>query len=192
MPLSYSNNTVRVAISDNGGQTWSLNNQVTGTTFKYPSVVELADGRLMMVMGHTAATPKNRRRSYSTNGGQTWSAVNNISSTAVNVGDYGHLYAGVAVKGKNGEIILVTPTDREVDADTKNTVPYPTSPVAYKSTDNGDTYTSMGPLHTKTAYFGYKLPYGFMDAVVLDNGSVVIAGEGGIESPTEGIVIYKK
>jgi len=74
----------------------------------------------------------------------------------------------------------------------KNTVPYPTSPVAYKSTDNGGTFTSMGPLHSKTTYYQYKLPYGFMDAVVLDNGSVVIAGEGGVESPTEGIVIYKK
>lgn len=192
MPLSYGNNTVRVAISDNGGQTWSLSNQVSGSTFKYPSVVELADGRLMMIMGHTAATPRNRRRSYSTDGGQTWSAVNNISSTFVDVGLYGHLYAGVAVKGKDGEIILVTPTDRDTDTQTKNTVAYPTTPVAYKSTDNGDSYTSMGPLHTKTTYFGYKLPYGFMDAVVLNDGTVVIAGEGGVESPTEGIVIYKK
>ncbi|TYR37324.1 exo-alpha-sialidase [Sphingobacterium phlebotomi] len=192
MPLSYSNNTVRVAISDDGGQTWNLSNQLNGSTYKYPSVVELADGRLMIVMGHTATTPRNRRRSYSSDGGQTWSTVNNISSTFVNVGQFGHLYPGVAVKGKDGEILVVTPTDRETDTQTKNTVPYPTSPVAYKSTDDGDSYASIGELHTKTTYFGYKLPYGFMDAVVLDDGTVVIVGEGGIESPTEGIVIYKK
>lgn len=191
MPLSYANNTMRVAYSDNGGQTWTLSSQVGTTNLKYPSVVELADGRLMLIAGHLNATPRNRRAYYSTNGGQTWGGITNLSTTAQS-GQFGHLYAGIAVKGKDGEILLVTPTDREVDATTKNTVPYPTTPVAYKSTDNGATFTSMGPLHGKTTYFGYKLPYGFMDAVVLDNGSVVIAGEGGIESPAEGIVIYKK
>ena len=191
MPLSYSNNTMKVAYSDNGGQTWSLSSQVGTTGLKYPSVVELADGRLMLIAGHLIATPRNRRAYYSSNGGQTWGGITNLSTTASS-GQIGHQYAGIAVKGKDGEIVVVTPTDREVDATTKNTVAYPTTPVAYKSTDNGASFSSMGPLNTKITYFGYKSPYAFMDAVVLDNGSVVIAGEGGVESPTEGIVIYKK
>jgi len=47
-------------------------------------------------------------------------------------------------------------------------------------------------LFTKIAYNGYNSPIGMMDAVALADGSVVIAGEGGVESPREGIVIYRK
>lgn len=191
MPISYSNNTMKVAYSDNGGQTWTLSTQVGTTNLKYPAVVELTDGRVMLIAGHTSANPRNRRAYYSTTGGQTWGGITNLSTTAQS-GQFGHLYAGIALKGKDGEIIVVTPTERDKDDRSKRTDSYPTTPVAYKSTDNGASFTSMGPLHTKTTYFEYKLPYGFMDAVVLNDGSVVIAGESGIESPTEGIVIYKK
>lgn len=191
MPLTYSNNTVRVAYSSNAGQTWTLSPQVAGTTYKFPTIVELADGRLMMTMSNTAATPRTRKVSYSTNGGQTWSAATDMDAS-FSTGDFGHSYAGVAVKGNAGEIIMVTPTSRELDSESKNTVHFPVTPVMYKSVNNGASFTSMGPLHTKTTYYQHKIPYGFMDAVVLDNGEVVIAGEGGVESPAEGIVIYKK
>lgn len=190
MPLSYINtDAVKTAISNDGGLTWSISNAVAGS--RYASVVELADGRLMMILGHKNTSPKNKRVSYSTNGGTTWSAATNIVAD-IKTGDFGQLYPGVTIKGKNGEIFFVNSTNRETDADVKNSPVYPTAPVLFKSTNNGLSFTSSGQLFTKVAYFGYNAPFGSMDAVVLDNGTVVIAGEGGAESPAEGIVIYKK
>ena len=191
MPLWYSSNVVKVALSDDEGQTWRLSNAISGTNLKFGSVVELTDGRLMMISGHTGTSPMNRRVSYSSDGGQTWTVAANIS-TSVPTGNFGHLYAGVTAKGQNGEIYLVTPTNRELDGESKNTLYYPVSPSLFKSTNNGSSFTSSGSLHTKTTYFGYNLPYGNMDAVVLDNGTVLVAGEGGVESPAEGIVVFKK
>lgn len=191
MPVWYSNNVIKVAISDDAGQTWRLSNAVSGTNLKFGSVVELSDGRLMMISGHTATSPMNRRVSYSSDGGQTWAAAANISST-VATGNFGHLYAGVTVKGKDGDIYLVTPTNRELDGESKNTLYYPVSPTLFKSTNDGSSFSSLGQLHTKVTYYGYALPFGFMDAVALDNGTIVIAGESGVESPAEGIVVYRK
>lgn len=191
MPLTYSKNIVKVAISDNGGASWKLSKAVSGSRLKHASVVELADGRLMMVVGHTNASPKNKLVSYSSDGGENWTAAANLNS-AINTGDYGHLFAGTLLKGKHGEILFVNPTGRESDTETKNSPSYPTVPVVFKSTDNGLSYSNFGALFTRETYHGYVAPFGAMDAVVLNDGSIVVAGEGGAESPAEGIVIYKK
>ncbi|WP_316767646.1 sialidase family protein [Pedobacter frigiditerrae] len=191
IPLNYSKKTVKVAISDNGGTSWRLSKVVSGSSLKNASVVELTDGRLMMIVGHTNASPKNKFVSYSSDGGDNWTAAVNVKAD-VATSDYGHLFPGTVVKGSSGEIFFINSTGRETDTEVKNSPSYPTVPVVFKSTDNGLNYTNAGALFTKTAYFGYAAPFGAMDAVVLDNGTLVIAGEGGVESPTEGIVIYKK
>lgn len=191
MPLTYSNNSIRVAVSDDQGRTWRLSEAVGGNKLQYGSIVELSDGRIMMVSGHANTSPKNKMVSYSTDGGETWSTGQNIVGD-VATGNYGQLYPGVLVKGKNNEIILINSTNRESDAETKNSPIFPVTPVMFTSTDEGTTFASSSPLFTKEAYSGYNAPFGFMDAVVLDDGSVVIAGEGGVESPAEGIVIYRK
>lgn len=191
MPLTFSNNTVKVALSDNGGASWRLSKAVSGSRLKHGAVVELADGRLMMIVGHTNASPKNKLVSYSSDGGENWTAAANLTG-GVATSDYGHLFAGTLVKGTNGEIMLINPTGRETDVDVKNSPAYPTVPVLFKSNNGGVSYTNAGGLFTKEAYFGFAAPFGFMDAVMLDDGTVVVAGEGGVESPTEGIVVYKK
>jgi hypothetical protein len=191
MPLTYSTNVVRMALSDDGGNTWRLGKVISGSRLKQGAVVELADGRLMMVVGHTNASPKNKLVSYSSDGGENWTAAANVVSD-MKTGDYGHLFPGTLLKGKNGEILFVNSTGRETDAEVKNSPAYPTVPVLFKSTSDGNSYSNSDPLFTKTAYYGYAAPFGFMDAVVLNDGTVVIAGEGGVESPAEGIVIYKK
>jgi len=191
MPLTFSTNVVKVAISDNNGASWRLSKAVSGSRLKHGSVVELADGRLMMVVGHTNTSPKNKLVSYSSDGGENWTAAANIVADVKTL-DFGHLFAGNLLKGKNGEVIFINPTSRETDAEVKNSPAYPTVPVLFKSTNGGVSYTSAGGLFTKEAYFGFAAPFGFMDAVVLDDGTVVVAGEGGIESPAEGIVVYKK
>lgn len=191
MPLTYSTNVVRVAISDDEGNTWRLGKTVSGARLKQPAVVELSDGRLMMVAGHTNTSPKNKLVSYSSDGGENWTATANIASD-VKTGDYGHLFAGTLLKGRDGEIIFVNPTNRESDTEVKNSPAYPTAPVVFKSTNDGQGYSTLGSIFTKEAYFGYSAPLGFMDGVVLSDGKIVIAGEGGVEGPAEGIVIYKK
>lgn len=191
MPLTFSTNVVKVAISDNNGVSWRLSKAVSGSRLKHASVVELADERLMMIVGHTNASPRNKLVSYSSDGGETWTAAANVMAD-IKTGDYGHLFAGTLVKGRNGEIMFVNSTGRETDTEVKNSPAYPTIPMLFKSTNNGNSYIDGGALFTKTAYVGYGAPFGFMDAVVLNDGTVVIAGEGGVESPAEGIVIYKK
>lgn len=191
MPVTYSTNVVRVAISDDEGNSWRLGKVVNGSRLKQPAVVELSDGRLMMVAGHTNPSPKNKLVSYSSDGGENWTTAANIAAD-VKTGDYGHLFAGTLLKGKDGEIVFVNPTNRESDTEVKNSPAYPVAPVVFKSTNNGQTYSALGSLFSKEAYFGYNAPLGFMDGIVLDDGKIVIAGEGGVESPAEGIVIYKK
>ena len=191
MPLTYSSNVVKVAISDDGGRTWRLSNSVSGKTLQYGSVVELSDNRLMMIVGHTNTSPKNKMVSYSSDGGMTWSTAANIVAD-VKTGDFGQLYPGVVLKGKNNEVFFINSTSRESDTETKNSPIYPVTPVIFTSTNNGVSYPSSAPLFTRNAYSGYYSPFGFMDAVLLDDGTVVIAGEGGVESPREGIVIYRK
>ncbi len=192
MPLTYSTNVVRMALSDDGGSTWRLGKVISGSRLKQGAVVELADGRLMMIVGHTNASPKNKRVSYSSDGGENWTAATTNVSSDIQTSDFGHLFAGCLLKGINGEILFVNPTGRESDTEIKNSPTYPITPVLFKSTDNGLSYSNAGALFTKEAYYGYAAPFGLMDAVVLNDGTIIIAGEGGVESPTEGIVIYKK
>ncbi|WP_423127775.1 sialidase family protein [Gaoshiqia sp. Z1-71] len=191
MPLTYSSNVVKLAISDDDGQTWRLSQAVSGQKLQFGSIVELSDNRLMMVLGHTNTTPKNKLVSYSNDGGETWSATVNIAAD-VKTGDFGHLYPGVILKGKNDEILFVNSTARESDSETMNSPIYPVSPAIFTSTDEGITFPQSEQLSTRESYYGYNVPFGFMDAVVLDNGTVVIVGEGGVESTREGIVVYKK
>lgn len=191
MPLTYSSNTIKVAISDDNGQNWRLSQAVNGKNLQYGSIVELSNGRLMMIMGHTNSTPKNKFVSYSSDGGETWSDAANIVSD-ISTGDYGQLYPGITVKGKNNEVFYINSTGRESDSETKNSPIYPVSPAIWTSTDDGTTFPVTKQLFTKTAYSGYNSPFGLMDAVVLNDGTVVIAGEGGVESQREGIIVYKE
>ncbi|SMC98221.1 BNR repeat-like domain-containing protein [Pedobacter africanus] len=191
MPLTYSTNVVRVALSDDGGSSWRLSKVVGGSRLKQGTVAELADGRLMMVVGHTNTSPKNKLVSYSSDGGENWTAAANIASD-VKTGDYGHLFAGIVLKSRDGELLFVNPTNRESDAEVKNSPTYAVAAQVFKSGNNGQAYSNLGPLFTREAYFGYNAPIGLMDGVVTDDGKLVIAAEGGVESPAEGIVIYKK
>lgn len=190
MPLSYSSNIVMAAISDDNGQNWRRSQPVKGSKLQNGSIVELSDGRIMMVIGHANSTPKSKMVSYSSDGGETWSDATSISGD-VSTGDYGQLYPGVIVKGKNNELFFVNSTGRESDSETKNSPIYPVTPAMWTSTDNGITFPVTKPLFDRIAYSGYNSPFGLMDGVVLDDGTVVIAGEGGVESPREGIVIYR-
>ena len=191
MPVAYAGSQVRVALSDDGGQSWRLSEPVAGNNRVSGTVVELADARLMMVLSHSNASPRNRLVAYSDDGGETWSTPENISPT-VNTGDFGHLSDGVLVKAPNGTINLVTPLNRESDSRTYNGPQYGVTPTLFSSTDDGQSFGSGIPLFDRQTYRTYAAPIGAMDAVALADGTVVIVGEGGVESPREGIVVYRK
>ncbi|MEC3878983.1 sialidase family protein [Parapedobacter sp. 10938] len=191
MPVVHDGKQVRVALSDDGGQSWRLSDPVAGNNRSSGSVVELDDSRLMMVLGHGNTSPRNRLVSYSDDGGETWAVPVDISAT-VNTGDFGHLTDGVLVKAADGTISVVTPVNRESDSDTYGGPQYGVTPTLFSSTDGGQSFGSGVPLFDGLTYHGYAAPVGAMDAVALQDGTVIVVGEGGVESPREGIVVYRK
>lgn len=191
MPLTRGENTVLVALSDDNGASWRLSGQIPGNGLQYGSVVELEDGRLMLVTGHNRSTPRSRMVSYSSNGGETWTPAEAIAVDFA-TGSDGHLYPGLLVKGPDGTIYNANATGREKDSETYNGPTFGTNPVLFSSTDDGQTFASHGQLFGKQTYEGYATPTGFMDGVVLEDGTLVLVNEGGVESPQEGIVVYRK
>lgn len=190
MPLTIGGRTIKAALSDDGGKSWRLSGAAPGDDLRYGSVAELGDGRLMMVMGHSNTSPRSQQISYSSDGGETWSAAETVNE-GLETGRFGHLYQGVLVK--NGATIYsVNPTSRKKDGQTYDGPTYGVSPALFASEDGGATFQSETPLFEKQAYESYVSPIGFMDALALDDGTVVVAGEGGVESPQEGIVVYRK
>ncbi|WP_211657607.1 sialidase family protein [Parapedobacter composti] len=191
MPLVYGGTQVRAALSDDGGQSWRLSQPIAGNNRLSGAVIELDDSRLMMVLGHTNTTPRNRLVAYSSDGGETWTAPVNISAV-VGTGDFGHMFHAAAVKSGDGSVHLITPTNRESDSQTYNGPAYGVTPMIFSSTDGGQSFGQGAPLFNRMAYRTYAAPIGAMDAVALADGTVIIVGEGGIESPREGIVVYRK
>ncbi len=191
MPLTFSSNEIRVAFSDDEGESWNVGDAVDGNNLQYGSIVEVSDTSLMMIMGHANNAPKNKLVSYSKDGGLTWTSAENVAED-LQTGNFGQLYPGVLLKGQNDELLFVNSTDRESDSQTKNSPTFSVSPSIFTSTDNGVTFSQSGPLSDRIYYYGYNVPIGFMDALVLADGTVVIVTEGGVESPREGIVVYRK
>ncbi len=191
MPVAYGDRQVRVALSDNGGQSWRLSEPVPGANRLSGAIVELADSRLMMVLGHSNTTPRNRLVTFSSDGGETWTSPANLSST-VNTGDFGHMFDAALVRSTDGVIHLITPTNRESDSQTYNGPAYGVTPTLFSSTDGGLSFGQGAPLFDRLTYRTYSSPIGAMDAVALSDGTVVVVGEGGVESPREGIVVYRK
>ncbi len=192
MPIVYGDRIVRVALSDDEGNTWYQSDKVTGANnINSAAVVELSTGQLMLILSHTNTSPQSRYISYSNDGGQTWSAVVPASTVGINTATYGHMYDGVLAKHDN-QIYYVSPVDREKDAQVYNGPTYGVSPTLFVSSNDGSTFQRMGPLFTKIAYRDYFAPVGKMDAVVNSNGKLIIVTEGGVDSPQEGIVIYRQ
>ena len=75
VPLANENfNFAAMAITRDGGETWTFSRPVPGLGVTQPSIVQLGDGRLLAFFRD--ATPAHRiHRSDSTDGGMTWSPV---------------------------------------------------------------------------------------------------------------------
>ncbi|WP_169539985.1 sialidase family protein [Niabella aurantiaca] len=191
MPLIYGGTSIKVGLSDDQGASWRTSQLVGGSNITAGSVVELADARLMLILSHGNASPQSKLVSYSSDGGETWTAPVPIAAGAATLSN-GHMYAGIAVSNQQGTIYFANATGRQKDPETYNGPNFGITPVLFESTDNGASFTSTGPLFTRTAYRGYSDPIGNMDAVFTNDGKLVIVGEGGVESPQEGIVVYRR
>jgi hypothetical protein len=75
IPFSNENfNVAAMAVSPDGGQTWTISNAVPGVGVTQPSVVRLQSGKLVAFF-RSAGRSRRIQRSESTDGGITWSEV---------------------------------------------------------------------------------------------------------------------
>ena len=100
LPLSNENfNLACMAITPDGGETWTFSKPVPELGLTQPTLVELADGKLLAFFRNNARQHR-ILRSESSDGGLTWSAV-----TAT---DRPHPGAGIElIKLRNGHLALV-------------------------------------------------------------------------------------
>lgn len=192
--------TVATLYSDDNGATWFAGAAVSDNDARTANVVELADGRLMMLISHVGTTTK-RKVSYSTDGGITWSApgYTNIAF-ATGVNGYGYRWQGSTLTTPDGKLIHCTPAGQSEAANFENDL-YKAynAPVVSKglnmttSTDGGVTWSAPATMFDVQVNSDYVFFSGkAMDAVLLDDGSVLCVTEGGVRLPTEGLVSFRK
>lgn len=191
MPLIYGGTSVKVALSDDGGTTWRKSQNIGGTNITSGSVIELADNRLMLTLSHGNTAPQSKLVCYSSDGGDTWTIPAAIAP-GVATSTFGHMYGGVTLKDNAGKLYLINPAGREKDPQVYNGPNYGIAPTVFESSNDGASFVQTGMLFTRTAYRGYASPIGNMDGAFANDGKMVIAGEGGVESPQEGIVVYRR
>ena len=100
VPFSNENfNVAAMALTSDGGQTWTISNAVPGVGVTQPSVVQLNGGKLVAFF-RSAGRSRRIQRSESTDGGMTWSEV-----TATDLPNPG---SGVeAVMLQNGHLAMI-------------------------------------------------------------------------------------
>lgn len=100
IPFSNENfNAAAMALTDDGGETWTISRAVPGVGVTQPSVVEFPDGKLVAFF-RDATGRRKIQRSESRNGGLTWSEV--ASTELPNPG------AGIeAVLLRNGHLAMI-------------------------------------------------------------------------------------
>lgn len=196
-------NTVATLYSDDEGASWQCGAVVPNKDVRGANLVELSDSRLMLILSHNAVeTPITAKRkiSYSTDGGITWAATvySNGLSYPDGVGGYGYRWPGCAVKTADGKLVHFTPLGQS--GSDFNSDPYKVNnpPTVGKgiyvttSTDEGQTWSARQNMFTLQTYNGYNFYSGNMDAICLDDGSILCVTEGGVKIATEGLVAFKK
>jgi len=190
-----------VLYSDDQGATWKSGDPIPNEQdAANVNVVELADGRLMVVIGRSTGTATDRRFSYSADGGVTWSEPQGASIVFADV--YGPRFQGATVVKSNGQLVHFTPATRvqgssyndsslqgmrvygasfDFAADLQVTV----------SDNDGTDWTEPVSLFKLQAFKDYKFLSGNMDAIELSDGSILCITEGGALVPYEGLISFK-
>lgn len=185
-------NTVAAIYSDDQGAHWTTGLPVNISNATGGNIVELSDGRLMLIMSHNETTTK-CKVAYSINGGESWSEpeFGNLST-----GSMGYRYAGTTVS-QNGKITHFTPSGQKsnFDVDENRIIGSPAYGQGFgitTSENDGQNWNSYEDLFNKYTYDAYYFLCRRMDAVVLDNGQILCITEGGVKCPKEGLVRFYK
>lgn len=185
-------NTVAAIYSDDQGAHWTTGLPVNISNATGGNIVELSDGRLMLILSHNETTTK-CKVAYSINGGESWSEpeFGNLST-----GSMGYRYAGTTVS-QNGKITHFTPSGQKsnFDVDENRIIGSPAYGQGFgitTSENDGQNWNSYEDLFNKYTYDAYYFLCRRMDAVVLDNGQILCITEGGVKCPKEGLVRFYK
>lgn len=165
------------------------------------NIVELED-QLMLVSGRSADKIKNRRLSYSADG-IDWSTPEDATIEFADV--FGCRFQGATVVRHDGSLAHFTPINRKEgqnEGDENGFVKQQGKKV-YKapnfasglnvtvSTDKGLTWSTLRTVTTIQTTDAFSFLSGYMDAIVLDDGSILCVTEGGVVVPYEGLVSFK-
>lgn len=192
-----SEKNLAILYSDDQGATWNSGGVIPDEKdAANGNIVELKDGRLMMVIGRSTGTATDRRFSYSNDGGLTWSKPESASIKFADT--YGPRFQGATVVRADGKLVHFTPATRVQGStyDGKGRRIYQAPDFASKLTvttseNNGTEWTEPLSLFKLTTFSGYNFLTGSMDAIVLEDGSVLCITEGGAVVPYEGLLSFK-
>lgn len=188
-----------VLYSDDAGATWSSDTVIPGDNIDAANgnIVELADGRIMMILGRSTGTETTRRATYSSDGGMTWSEPEVLSISFPNAN--GARFQGATVVKNDGQWVHFTPTDRlkygstgdyRLVGSTTNQPYYGYDLKATVSSDMGAEWTEFTSLFNLKGFTGHDKLVGNMDAIILDDNSILCVTEGGAIVPYEGLISY--
>lgn len=193
-------NTLAVLYSDDRGANWQAGATVNATDVTDGSIIELSDGRLMVIMSHNGTTTK-CKVAYSSDGGQTWG---NVVYGTLNTGTRGYRYAGATLVKEDGTILHFTPNDQvsNLEANAADATTLENAMIgnpAYgkglgvtTSVDNGQSWDNYENLFTKVTYDTYYILCKKMDAIILNDGRTMCITESGVKCPKEGLVKFYK
>lgn len=209
VPVHYTlgrNGVISMLTSTDGGATWTLGESIPGT--RNVSCDIWAEGNeAVCLLASSDATSRTLARS--TDGGTTWSTPR---ANSVQTGAAGYVLDGATAVTNNGTWVHFSPTDQEKGSTHSQTVQpsawtqevinekfmyiadapdMATGLIVTTSADGGTTWSTPADVFTRTVFSGYVYRVGNMDAVALEDGTVVCVYEGGMEVPYEGLKVYK-
>ena len=209
VPVHYTlgrNGLIAMLVSKDGGATWTLGDAISGLR-NVSCDVWTEGNEAVCLLASTDATSRTLARS--TDGGMTWSTP---EANSVETGAAGYALDGATAVATNGTWIHFSPTDRENGSAHSATVlpsswtqevlnekfmyiadapDMCTGMIVTTSADQGATWSTPADVFTRTAFSEYVYRVGNMDAIALEDGTVVCVYEGGMEVPYEGLKVYK-
>ena len=209
VPIHYTlgrNELIAMLSSKDGGATWTLGEAIPGT--RNVSCDIWAEGNeAVCLLASSDATSRTLTRS--TDGGMTWSTP---TTNSVQTGAAGYALDGATAVTNNGIWVHFSPTNQEKGATYSPTVQpngildeyrgmkfmyiadapdMATGLIVTTSTDEGTSWSVPADVFTRTTFSEYVYRVGNMDAIALEDGTVVCVYEGGMEVPYEGLKVYK-
>ena len=199
--------TLATVRSTDGGATWVQGNPLPGFRNRYANLIE-DNGKLIMYIGHNGGG-NSRKISISEDWGENWTEP---VETNINTGNQGYISSGATVKTPDNRLVHFTSdgnvmgnnfalasTPGGFDADLKARKemyiyrsPDFSSGMTVQISDNmGASWEAPRSLLQVQGYKDYKFLTGNMDAIVVDEHTVICVSEGGVSVPYEGLLSFK-